>query len=91
METVLTAVRYQFNRAFQIELERDADRIAIRHGLGYQLYDYAFFVRKAFGRSLDQVLYERGNTYLSPMEIATEMEKYSFYADPLNSAESYFD
>lgn len=90
LETVITAVRYQFNQSFHIKLERDADFAAIAHGLGYQLYDYAFFVRKAFGRSLEQILSERGNTYLSPAEIAYEMKKYPFYLYSLNSGEHYF-
>ena len=88
--TVVTAFRYQFNRSFQVALERDADRIAVAHGLGYQLYDYAFFVRKAFGRSIGQIKSERGGTYLSPAELAEEMEQFPFYPYPLRSAESYF-
>jgi hypothetical protein len=71
--------------------ERETDKKAVAHGLGYQLYDFAFFVRKAFGNTLQEIEAEKGDMYLSPGEIAEEMKKYKFYPDTLNAPESYFE
>ena len=83
---------YTFRFAeFAPGFERATDRRAIGHGLGYQLYDFAFFVRKAFGQSLEEIQAERGDLYLSPPEIAGEMAKFDFYKTPLNPPEMYFE
>lgn len=83
------AYKYQDNN-FLVPFERDTDKRAIAHGLGYQLYDYAFFVRKAFGDSQEEIAKEEGGAYLSPKELAAEMIKYDFYKDTLPSPDSYF-
>ncbi len=90
LATTAIAFQYQFIPEFATSIERDADKIAIAHGFGYQLYDYAFFVRKAFGRSLTEIENEKGNNYLSPGEIAIEMERYDFYQAPLPTPITYF-
>jgi len=83
--------KYAFRfREFAPGFERSTDRRAIAHGLGYQLYDFAFYVRKAFGQTLQQIQQERGSLYLSPAEIADEMAKFKFYKAALNPPESYF-
>ncbi len=85
------AYRYEYDRAFYTEFERDADKLAVERGLGYQLYDLAWFIRKAFGKSQEEIEAEEdGGTYLHPGEIAREMKKYDFYKEPLDTAESYF-
>jgi hypothetical protein len=85
------AYQYQYNEAFATVFEQETDKRAVAHGLGYQLYDFAFFVRKAFGNTLEEIEAEKGDMYLSPGEIAQEMKKYKFYTEPLNAPESYFE
>ncbi len=85
------AYRYEYDETFHTAFERDTDKRAVAHGLGYQMYDFAFFVRKAFGDSQEEIAAEEGDTYLSPKEIAMEMQQYPFYEQPLNPADSYFD
>lgn len=75
------AYSYQFDDTFHSDFERETDKRAIAHGLGYQIYDFAFFVRRAFGQSEEQIAAEEGDTYLSPHEILAEMEKYNFYEE----------
>ncbi len=84
------AYQYEFNGEFHNQFERDTDKRAIAHGLGYQLYDYAFFVRKSFGQTLEEIEQEEGGTYLSPREIAQEMKQYPFYRDTLTAPAHYF-
>ena len=50
-----------------------------------------FFVRKAFGDTQAEIAAEEGDTYLSPREIAQEMENHAFYLDSLNTESSYFE
>ncbi len=85
------AYQYQYNEAFATVFERETDKRAVAHGLGYQLYDFAFFVRKAFGNTLEEIEAEKGDMYLSPGELAEEMKKYGFYRDTLDSPKSYFE
>ncbi|NRB46411.1 MAG: hypothetical protein HRU41_01980 [Saprospiraceae bacterium] len=84
------AYQYEKNGDFHDRFEQDTDKRAVAHGLGYQLYDYAFFVRKSFGNTQEEIANEEGGTYLSPKELAAEMEKYPFYRDTLRSPDSYF-
>ncbi len=84
------AYQYEKNGDFHDRFEQDTDKRAVAHGLGYQLYDYAFFVRKSFGNTQAEIANEEGGTYLSPKELAAEMEKYPFYRDTLRSPDSYF-
>lgn len=84
------AYKYQYDGDFHDSFERETDKRAVAHGLGYQLYDYAFFVRKSFGNTQAEIEQEEGGTYLSPRELAAEMEKFSFYRDPVRPADSYF-
>lgn len=81
---------YEYDNDFSIAFERETDKRAIAHGLGYQLYDFAFFVRKAFGDTQEEIAAEEGDMYLSPKEIVTEMEKYNFYRDTLDAPHTYF-
>src|SRR5690606_6467285 len=90
LQLVYIAFCYKYDRAFHTDFERTTDKRAIAHGLGYQLYDFAFFVRKAFGQSQEEIAAEEGDTYLSPKEISIEMEKYDFYQDALDSAHTFF-
>ncbi|MBX2873318.1 MAG: hypothetical protein KTR30_14500 [Saprospiraceae bacterium] len=85
------AYQYEKNGDFHDQFEQDTDKRAVAHGLGYQLYDYAFFVRKSFGDTQAEIAAEEGGTYLSPKELAAEMEKYPFYRDTLRAPASYFD
>lgn len=84
------AYQYEKNGPFHDSFEQDTDKRAVAHGLGHQLYDYAFFVRKSFGNTQEEIANEEGGTYLSPKELAAEMEKYPFYRDTLRSPDSYF-
>lgn len=61
------------------DFERDTDKRAVAHGLGYQLEDFAWFVRRAFGQKDEEIEKEEGDRYLSPKEIVEEMKKYDFY------------
>ena len=90
MNLARIAYNYEYNNEFQRNFERETDKRAVAHGLGYQLYDFAFFVRKAFGNTQEEIAKEEGNTYLSPKEIANEMTKYSFYKDTLATPSTYF-
>lgn len=72
---------YEYDNDFHTNFERDTDKRGVAHGLGYQLYDYAFFVRRAFGNSEEEIAAEEGDTYLSPHEILEEMEEYDFYQE----------
>jgi hypothetical protein len=90
LQLAYIAYCYEYDNAFHTNFERETDQRAIAHGLGYQLYDFAFFVRKAFGDSQEEIAAEEGDTYLSPKEIAIEMEKYDCYKDTLDSAASFF-
>ncbi len=49
------AYRYEYDPLFHDNFERDTDKRAVAHGLGYQLYDFAFFVRIAVGQSPDEI------------------------------------
>jgi hypothetical protein len=60
-------------------------------GWGTNSMTLLFFVRKAFGNTLEEIEAEKGDMYLSPGEIAEEMKKYKFYPDTLNAPESYFE
>lgn len=84
------AYKYEYDRDFHNTFERDTDKRGIAHGLGYQLYDFAFFVRIAFGDTKEEIAQQEGGTYLSPKEITSEMEKYHFYIDPVNDPDFYF-
>lgn len=84
------AYKYETDNPYRIQFERDTDKRAIAHGLGYQMYDFAFFVRKAFGNSRKEIENEEGDMYLSPKEIAKEMEKYDFYRDTLPHPNTFF-
>ncbi len=72
------AYDYQYGD-IQVAFERETDKRAVAHGLGYQMYDFAYFVRRAFGDSEEEIEAEEGDMYLSPPEILAEMEKYDFY------------
>lgn len=84
------AYKYEYDRDFHDIFERDTDKRAVAHGLGYQLYDWAFFDRMAFGNTMEEIAQDEGETYLSPKEIAAEMEKFDFYKEPLNPPAHYF-
>jgi len=84
------AYRYENDGAFHDQFEQETDKRAVAHGLGYQLYDYAFFVRKSFGNTQEEIAQEEGGTYLSPTELAAEMQRYPFYRDTLRAPASYF-
>ncbi|MDX1940878.1 MAG: hypothetical protein SFU99_10030 [Saprospiraceae bacterium] len=43
------------------------------------MYDFAYFVRRAFGQSKESIEKKEGDMYLSPNEILEEMKKYDFY------------
>ena len=83
-------LKYQRSNFYRIQFERETDKRAIAHGLGYQLYDLAFFIRKAFGHTKERILNEAGDMYLSPMEIAEDMRRYQFYEHALPDPDSYF-
>ena len=89
-ELAQIAYRYQHDNEYRISFERATDERAIAHGLGYQLYDYAFFVRKAFGDTPQEIAAEEGGMYLSPKEIKQGMKVYPFYKDTLNPLHYYF-
>ena len=78
LQLAIIAFRYQYD-SFITPFERETDKRAIAHGLGYQMYDFAYFVRRAFGQSEESIEAETGDTYLSPNEILQEMKKYNFY------------
>ncbi|GAB4406844.1 MAG: hypothetical protein OHK0053_33260 [Microscillaceae bacterium] len=66
---------------FRKKFEKDTDRRAIAHGLGYFLYEYAVFVRQAlnFKEMDNQMAQGAEDTYLSPKEIIAEMKKNPIY------------
>lgn len=70
--------------SFRKKFERETDQRAIQHGLGYQLYDYAIFVRRAINRATDlpQSVDDAEDSYLSPKEIRREMDKLRLYKKP---------
>ncbi len=78
----MTGIAYNYTKAsFQKTFERATDKRAIAHGLGFQLYDYAVFVRKAFQQpeKMPESVDEAEDNYLSPQEILEEMKKYPMY------------
>jgi len=85
------ALSYQYNNDFRIKFERETDMRAIAHGLGYAMYDFAFFVRKAFNNTREEIESEEGDMYLSSKEIRNEMAQYSMYTHELPDPESYFE
>lgn len=89
-QLIRIAYCYQNDNNYRIAFERETDKRAVAHGLGYQLYDFAFFVRKAFGDTQEEIEAEEGDMYLSPKELAREMEQYSFYRDTLDAPARYF-
>lgn len=62
--------------------EFNTDRITIKHGLGYQLYDWSSYVRKVLnikewkGTSNTSSTNQR---YMNPETIEKEIKKYSTY------------
>lgn len=79
LQLAVIAYKYQYNERFSTAFERETDKRAVAHGLGYQMYDFAYFVRRAFGQSEESIEKEEGDMYLSPNEILKEMKKYDFY------------
>ncbi|MCB0611360.1 MAG: hypothetical protein KDD12_26800 [Lewinella sp.] len=90
LKLVGIAYNYEYDEDYATQFERETDKRAVAHGLGYQLYDFAFFVRKAFGDSQEKIAAEKGDMYLSPNELAAEMTKYDCYRDTLNPPGHYF-
>ncbi|MEM1134316.1 MAG: hypothetical protein AAGI07_00655 [Bacteroidota bacterium] len=86
LELAIIAYRYEYDNEFHHTFERETDKRAVAHGLGYQLYDFAYFVRRAFGDTEEEIENETGGTYLSPKEVLAEMKRYDFYPDTLNHA-----
>ncbi len=79
------AYNYQYNNDYRNNFERNTDKRAVAHGLGYQMVDFAYFVRRAFGQSEEDIEKEEGDMYLSPNELLKEMKKYDYKAyQPLN-------
>ncbi|MEO0338299.1 MAG: hypothetical protein AAF242_03705 [Bacteroidota bacterium] len=72
------AYDYQYGD-IQVAFERDTDKRAIAHGFGFQMYDFAYFVRRAFDDTEEEIESEEGDMYLSPPEILSEMQQYGFY------------
>jgi hypothetical protein len=85
-QLVAIAYKYTNNRLFHKDFERNTDKRAIAHGLGHQLYDFAYYARKSFGQTEQEIQLAAGGTYLSPGEILTEIKKYPFYTSPTNDA-----
>ena len=79
LDFVSIAYKYQYNNDYRNNFERNTDKRAVAHGLGYQMVDFAYFVRRAFGQSEESIEKEEGNMYLSPNELLKEMKKYDFY------------
>ena len=91
LQLISIAYKYENDREFYLEFERHGDELAIQRGLGYQIYDFAWFVRKAFGDTQEEIENDKdGGPYLNPNEIAREMEKYEFYREPLPSGDTFF-
>ena len=83
--------RYEYDREYYLEFERYGDELAVARGLGYQMYDFAWFVRKAFGKTLEEIENDKdGGPYLNPEEIIREMKNYDFYRELVPSGASYF-
>lgn len=64
------------------KVEQRADRLAIDHGLGYQLYEWSSHVRKVMGDN-DWVISNRAfkNTYTSPTSILAIIKLSPLYQD----------
>lgn len=67
----------------RIDFERNTDRRLIDHGLGWQRYDHALFVRSRFASSAETVATTEGGggAYMSPAELLNIMERMESYAD----------
>ena len=72
----------QFSRC-RVNFERDTDRRLIEYGLGWQRYDHALFLRRAFAASEAEAMSAEGGggAYMSPAELRQEMQKFQSYAD----------
>ncbi len=70
-DMLLIAFNYPFP-AFRSNFEKNTDRRAIAHGLGWQLLDYAHFARKAM--AYDET-YLGSDYYLSPEDILEQMDQ----------------
>ena len=73
------AYKYANNRPFHKDFERKTDMRAVAHGLGHQLIAFAYYARKSFGMTDEEIDTDEGGTYLSPNELLSEMAKYPFY------------
>jgi hypothetical protein len=60
--------------SFRARFEKNTDRRAVAHGLGWQLLEYARYARKVM--PYDDT-YLGSEYYLSPQEIIQQMEKYA--------------
>lgn len=82
LKIVGAGLSYPF-AAFRKKFERDTDKRAIAHGLGYQLFSYATFVRQAFSKDgkVPESFENAEESYLSPKEIAEEMKKHPMFYD----------
>lgn len=65
----------------RVEFERATDRRLVDHGLGWQRYDHALFVRTQFMGSEEAALSAEGSggAYMSPRELLTLMENHGGY------------
>lgn len=72
------------NSKYVNSFELNTDRIAIEHGLGYQLHNWSSYVRKALdieewkGAAGTSLVNQR---YMNPETIEKEMEHYSIYKE----------
>ncbi|NKB35407.1 MAG: hypothetical protein GKR91_20090 [Pseudomonadales bacterium] len=67
----------------RINFERNTDRRLISHGLGWQRYDHALFVRGRFAASAEAAanIEGGGGAYMSPAELLRIIEGNAIYAE----------
>lgn len=77
-QVVSIGLRYPFGK-FRARFERDTDRRAIRHGLGWQLLDFSEYSGKMLEKKSPKMKEYMARFYLSPDEIRSAMEQSGDY------------
>ncbi len=77
-EIIKIGVKYGNDEPFKIDFERMTDLMTIEQGLGFQLYDWAYYVLNSSTADESYKEYKK-KFYLTPKEIKNQMNKNSKY------------
>ncbi len=71
-----TGIKYIFSKKYKRSLEHKIDSIAIRHGLGWQVYDFSYYIIHFSGANKKYLSIKKA-FYLSPRDILNYMKQLS--------------